>query len=54
MSNPYKLSLGEWMYYPGVNYYVMGMNGLCICDTYIEAMELVSEALSYTDILSWR
>ena len=52
MRNPYKLRLAEWMYYPGVNYYVMTMRGICICDTYTEVMDLIAEAQSYANIIN--
>ena len=50
MCNPYKMNLGEWMYCAGVDYYVMTINGVCICDTFDEAMDLVAEADSYVRI----
>jgi hypothetical protein len=49
MRDPYKLRLGEYMHYPGVDYYVMTMRGVCICDTWQEKDELVAEALSYKE-----
>jgi len=50
MCNPYKLKLGEYLYCKGVEYYVMTINGVAICDTYDEAMDLVAEAESYVKI----
>lgn len=49
MRDPYKLKLGEYMHCLGVEYYVMTMKGLCVCDTAKEKDELVSEALSYKE-----
>ena len=49
MKDPYKMRVGEYMYCEGVNYYVMTLNGICICDTWQEKDELVAEALSYEE-----
>ena len=47
--NPYKLKLGGYMYCKGVEFYVMTVKGLCICDTLQEVEELLEET---NDILS--